>query len=75
MESDDNYENEETSDSEDEDDGDDDDNVVYIDDDEIDVSALPGEAIIDSKQVAAWQGLLGSIKAVPHALARERESS
>ena len=69
MESDDNYENEETSDSED----DDDDNLVYIDDDEIDVPALPGEVIIDSKQVAAWQDLLGGIKSVPHALARERE--
>ena len=45
VESDDNYENEETSDSED----DDDDNLVYIDDDEIDVPALPGEVIIDSK--------------------------
>ena len=46
-----------SSDSED----DDDDNLVYIDDDEIDVPALPGEVIIDSKQVAAWQDLLGGI--------------
>ena len=56
VESDDNYETEETSDSED----DDDDNLVYIDDDEIDVPALPGEVIIDSKQVAAWQDRYGA---------------
>ena len=37
------------------------------------VPALPGEVIIDSKQVAAWQGLLGGIEAVPNALVRERE--
>ena len=67
VESDENYENEETSDS-----GDDDD-AIYIDDDEIDVPALPGEVIIDSEQVAAWQGLFVGDKALPHALARERE--
>ena len=72
VESDENYENEETSDSGDDDDGDDDDDVIYIDDDEIDVPALPGEVIIDSEQVAAWQGLFVGDKALPHALARER---
>ena len=70
VESDENYENEETSDSGDDDVGDDDD-VIYIDDDEIDVPALPGKVIIDSEQVAAWQGLFVGDKAVPHALAGE----
>ena len=46
VESDEDYENEETSDSGDDDDGNDND-VIYIDDDEIDVPALPGEVIID----------------------------
>ena len=54
--SDDNFEKEKCSDSDNNDDGAEEDNdgeVVYIDDDEIDVPAFPGEISVDSTQVEA----------------------
>ena len=46
--------------------------IIYIDDDEVDIPSLPGESKIDSAQVDAWARRLPGNKAVPHGLARER---
>ena len=53
-ESDDDYVDEESDDSEDDEVIDGEHEIIYIDDDEVDIPSLPGESKIDSAQVDAW---------------------
>ena len=71
-ESDEDYADEESDDSEDDEVIDGEHDIIYIDDDEVDIPSLPGESKIDSAQVDAWASSLPGNKAVPHRLARER---
>ena len=70
-ESDEDYVDEESDDSVDDEVIDGEHEIIYIDDDEVDIPSLPGESKIDSAQVDAWAGSLPGNKAVPHRLARE----
>ena len=64
-ESDEDYVDEESDDSEDDEVIDGEHEIIYIDDDEVDIPSLPGESKIDSAQVDAWAGSLPGNKAVP----------